>query len=68
MLIGDVVHGEQMDNLFIDYYRHRDNSILQLVILLFSNAKVFHNTVPSTRKYNAQIEGSKNENDNQRIR
>ena len=66
--IEDVVRGEQMDNLFIDYYRHRDNSILQLVILLFSNAKVFNNTVATTTKDNAQVETSNNGNASLRFR
>jgi hypothetical protein len=41
-----------MDELFRDYYRHRDNSMLQLVFLLFSKPK--HSTeaiVPDIENY-----------------
>ena len=39
-LIDNVIDEAHMDELFTDYYRHRDNSVLQLVMLLFSKAKV----------------------------
>ena len=36
----EVVSEDQIDELFRDYYRYRDNSMLQLLLLLFSKTKV----------------------------
>ena len=43
---NDVMNEKQLDELFRDYYRHRDNSILQLVMLLFSKADIETNENP----------------------
>ena len=34
--INEVINEKELDELFRDYYRHRENSVLQLVLLLFS--------------------------------
>ena len=39
-LIDAVINEVKIDDLFRDYYRHRDNSILQLVFLSLSKAKM----------------------------
>ena len=34
--MNEVINKKELDELFRDYYRHRENSVLQLVLLLFS--------------------------------
>ena len=50
-LIDDIISEDQLDELFRDYYRHRDNSMLQLIFLVFSKAKVSMDTnVPDAKE------------------
>ena len=39
-LVNEVINEKELDELFRDYYRHRENSILQLVLLLFSKKEM----------------------------
>ena len=42
---NEVINEKQLDELFRDYYRHRDNSILQLLFLLLSKKEFDKNDI-----------------------
>lgn len=40
---NEFINEKQLDELFRDYYRQRDNSVLQLLFLLFSKKELDRN-------------------------